>query len=380
MKCPNCDCDLPEDALKCIICGATVQTKEEYQEKIRKKSEAEKLKKEQAGNNAKSGEAKADPTKADPPHKRRVPLPVILLAGVIAAAMIGSGIIKSGITTEPDSEERTEAEAQAGKGGEQDIQADHPQGTGSDQDSGEDGQAPGETQTASGKMQETEALSDPATESKGADAQQENAETQTVVEDQPQEPGRIMGWVVDADTGEAVKEARVILTDKQGKIYPDNDVLKTDDNGSFSVELPTGKYALSITKKDYLENAEAKSVEIRSNEITKLTSIALRQDPAVQKVTEYYILPFSNSRYLTDADLDPLSEWELKLARNEIYARHGRRFKDSQLQEYFDQQSWYNGIYDPDDFDKYHGSDISSLEKKNAEYILKYEKDHGYFT
>ena len=380
MKCPNCDCDLPEDALKCIICGATVQTKEEYQEKIRKKSEAEKLKKEQAGNNAKSGEAKADPTKADPPHKRRVPLPVILLAGVIAAAMIGSGIIKSGITTEPDSEERTEAEAQAGKGGEQDIQADHPQGTGSDQDSGEDGQAPGETQTASGKMQETEALSDPATESKGADAQQENAETQTVVEDQPQEPGRIMGWVVDADTGEAVKEARVILTDKQGKIYPDNDVLKTDDNGSFSVELPTGKYALSITKKDYLENAETKSVEIRSNEITKLTSIALRQDPAVQKVTEYYILPFSNSRYLTDADLDPLSEWELKLARNEIYARHGRRFKDSQLQEYFDQQSWYNGIYDPDDFDKYHGSDISSLEKKNAEYILKYEKDHGYFT
>ena len=380
MKCPNCDCDLPEDALKCIICGATVQTKEEYQEKIRKKSEAEKLKKEQAGNNAKSGEAKADPTKADPPHKRRVPLPVLLLAGVIAAAMIGSGIIKSGITTEPDSEERTEAEAQAGKGGEQDIQADHPQGTGSDQDSGEDGQAPGETQTASGKMQETEALSDPATESKGADAQQENAETQTVVEDQPQEPGRIMGWVVDADTGEAVKEARVILTDQQGKIYPDNDVLKTDDNGSFSVELPTGKYALSITKKDYLENAETKSVEIRSNEITKLTSIALRQDPAVQKVTEYYILPFSNSRYLTDADLDPLSEWELKLARNEIYARHGRRFKDSQLQEYFDQQSWYNGIYDPDDFDKYHGSDISSLEKKNAEYILKYEKDHGYFT
>lgn len=93
-----------------------------------------------------------------------------------------------------------------------------------------------------------------------------------------------------------------------------------------------------------------------------------------------YILPFSSERYLTEADLDPLSEWELKLARNEIYARHGRRFKDPELQKYFDSKSWYKGIYDPQDFDKNHDSDLSELEKKNAEFILKYEKDHNYFT
>ena len=93
-----------------------------------------------------------------------------------------------------------------------------------------------------------------------------------------------------------------------------------------------------------------------------------------------YILPFSSERYLTEADLDPLSEWELKLARNEIYARHGRRFIDPELQAYFDSKSWYKGIYDPQDFDKNHDSDISELEKKNAEFILKYEKDHNYFT
>ena len=68
------------------------------------------------------------------------------------------------------------------------------------------------------------------------------------------------------------------------------------------------------------------------------------------------------------------------IAKNEIYARHGRRFKDPDLQSYFDSKSWYKGRYDPDDFDKNHSSDLSSLEKKNAEYILKYEKDHNYFT
>ncbi|MFR9148557.1 MAG: YARHG domain-containing protein [Hungatella sp.] len=34
--------------------------------------------------------------------------------------------------------------------------------------------------------------------------------------------------------------------------------------------------------------------------------------------------------------------WEaLRFAKNEIYARHGRRFHDSELQGYFDQLSWY---------------------------------------
>ena len=36
-----------------------------------------------------------------------------------------------------------------------------------------------------------------------------------------------------------------------------------------------------------------------------------------------------------------LSLNELRLLRNEIYARHGRQFKSQLLQEYFDNMSWY---------------------------------------
>lgn len=54
-----------------------------------------------------------------------------------------------------------------------------------------------------------------------------------------------------------------------------------------------------------------------------------------------YILPYSNTRELTDSELHGLTKDELRLARNEIYARYGRVFRDEALQEYFDSKSWY---------------------------------------
>ncbi|MGL6201963.1 MAG: YARHG domain-containing protein [Lachnospiraceae bacterium] len=83
-----------------------------------------------------------------------------------------------------------------------------------------------------------------------------------------------------------------------------------------------------------------------------------------------YIIPDSSTRLLTAADLNGLSKDELRLARNEIFARYGRRFKDQELQEYFDSKSWYKGTIDPDDFND---DTVSEIEKKNAELIQSYE-------
>jgi len=54
-----------------------------------------------------------------------------------------------------------------------------------------------------------------------------------------------------------------------------------------------------------------------------------------------FILPHSSSRALTDADLNGLSAHQLMIARNEIFARHGRRFSDQSIQNHFNAQSWY---------------------------------------
>lgn len=84
-----------------------------------------------------------------------------------------------------------------------------------------------------------------------------------------------------------------------------------------------------------------------------------------------YILPDSGTRKLKKSDLAGLSKEELRLARNEIYARHGRLFQDPALQDYFDSQSWYSGFIAPEDFVE--TDMMSALECRNARFIQKFE-------
>ena len=83
--------------------------------------------------------------------------------------------------------------------------------------------------------------------------------------------------------------------------------------------------------------------------------------------TAGYFFHDSNSRYLTYEDYKDLSWWHLILARNEIFARHGRRFVNDEIQAYFDGCAWYRGTIAPEDFDS---SVLNDYEVKNV-YILK---------
>jgi hypothetical protein len=54
-----------------------------------------------------------------------------------------------------------------------------------------------------------------------------------------------------------------------------------------------------------------------------------------------FLVADSNVRYLTRAQLQSLSADRLHIARNEIFARRGRYFKDDALRAYFEQFPWY---------------------------------------
>lgn len=88
-----------------------------------------------------------------------------------------------------------------------------------------------------------------------------------------------------------------------------------------------------------------------------------------------YIFFDSDTRYLSSYELIGLSKDECKLARNEIYARRGRKFKDKELQEYFNSKSWYHGTISPDDFDE---KVFNEYEIANKDLIVEYEKAMGY--
>ena len=89
-----------------------------------------------------------------------------------------------------------------------------------------------------------------------------------------------------------------------------------------------------------------------------------------------YILDYSDQRTVTESDLAGLSLAELRIARNEIFARHGRQFKDNMLNQWFYSKTWYLNIptkYSPNDFDAMRPSPLSRLEIDNANFIKQYE-------
>lgn len=87
-----------------------------------------------------------------------------------------------------------------------------------------------------------------------------------------------------------------------------------------------------------------------------------------------YILPDSSTHVYTESELSKLSDHELFIARNEIYARYGRRFQSSDLQSYFESKGWYHGTVSAAEFDE---SDLSDVELANAATILALEQSRG---
>lgn len=89
-----------------------------------------------------------------------------------------------------------------------------------------------------------------------------------------------------------------------------------------------------------------------------------------ERSSDYYILPTSSYAYLTEYDLYGLSSEELRLARNEIYARHGRVFKDEDLQEYFNHMRWYQELPKKKEVSDY---ELNDYEKENIQLIKSFE-------
>lgn len=83
-----------------------------------------------------------------------------------------------------------------------------------------------------------------------------------------------------------------------------------------------------------------------------------------------YIIPDSSSRKLTKSDIEYLSSKELRLARNEIYARHGYIFNSQDLNDYFMEKDWYEPLVDSSGFDE---SDLNKYEKYNTRFIKQFE-------
>ena len=99
-------------------------------------------------------------------------------------------------------------------------------------------------------------------------------------------------------------------------------------------------------------------------------NLAMLSD-AQKKQRKVALLPgdmeYFENKTISESMLHGLSLHELRLLRNEVYARHGRMFHADWLQQYFSFQPWYAAD------ENFKDEELSGNDKINVETIVKYE-------
>lgn len=146
------------------------------------------------------------------------------------------------------------------------------------------------------------------------------------------------------------------------------------------------RYAIQYTVPDGGDRSSSRSIEIYGKKTLSLSQGSARSYiPNADVNTSFsgtywnsdFIFPNSSKVKVTDDDLRKLSLAEMRVARNEIFARHGRQFKDPMLNKWFYSKAWYlkiNPKYSPADFDAL-PDQMNAVEKENIAFIVKAEKN-----
>ncbi len=118
----------------------------------------------------------------------------------------------------------------------------------------------------------------------------------------------------------------------------------------------------------YKASAKYDARSLSENEQKNLLTIGVAQKKSRKVALAPGDMELFENRLISEQMLHGLSLNELRLLRNEVYARHGRQFQAPWLSQYFWGQSWYQP---KDDFKD---EDVSGSDKTNVETIVAYEK------
>ena len=134
----------------------------------------------------------------------------------------------------------------------------------------------------------------------------------------------------------------------------------------------TGTQNNASAQKRAEEEQKKKDAAARENRNSADSNEKQKEESVASAGTDSsYILAESDKRTYSREELSRLDDYTLQMAINELYARHGRRFKTPEVQEYFDGKSWYNGTISPDAFDGNEAAYFNNYETKNRELMAK---------
>lgn len=213
----------------------------------------------------------------------------------------------------------------------------------------------------------------------------------------------------DEATTEAATEATTEAEEDKEEVKADYDLTDKADitiEGTFS-ESNSGDYIIKLAQnlsfKDgdtFLEDIKSVRIDMSDldykindhaskGDVIKITGQGYTQDDKVyikaktvlddegkdisetEELDGDYIIENSSRELLSEDDIKDLSLQQLNYAKNEIYARHGRKFASKELQDYFNSKDWYNGTVEPEDFSD---NMLNDVELANAKLL----KDREY--
>lgn len=113
--------------------------------------------------------------------------------------------------------------------------------------------------------------------------------------------------------------------------------------------------------------------EVVDEEMPEDEEIEEEEEETQDSSNSEYILPDSSTRKLTRAELQGMTKEQLRLARNEIFARHGVIFGVADLDAYFGAKSWYQPSITLEEFND--NSNMNANEYANLSLIVEMEDE-----
>ena len=105
------------------------------------------------------------------------------------------------------------------------------------------------------------------------------------------------------------------------------------------------------------------------------TPTATQATKATELTSLEYWIEHCDDQFFAQEDLETFDKSDCRIARNAVYAKSGRKFKDASLQTYFSQFNWYHPTISPDSFSN---SILNNFQSHNLNLIIAYEESRGY--
>ena len=123
-------------------------------------------------------------------------------------------------------------------------------------------------------------------------------------------------------------------------------------------------------KAKQLEQQRIQQQQQQQAEIAKQAQQAQQQQQQ-EKASTFYargqgMFPWASTDRINPGDLQGYTTWQLKIMRNEIYARHGYIFDTQDMKNYFERQGWYRPVS--------RKVNLTAIEQQNVRVIQQVEQ------